>query len=670
MSNAIVLSNHKLLVNLGYDLALNDFYFPYVGQDNHLTKYRNPVLIAIDGVLQNLADPLNKITIDYDGHLCISNSAIEFEEYGVRIEFEDFITIGHDILVRRFRIVNSAQVTHEVRVYFQNNFALNESLYADTVVWYQPAGALLHYKKHTYLAMGSKLPFYQFSCAAKSDNSGLGAYPDNRGELYFNPVATGNVNSCISFRFLLTPGMDASGDYFIAASDNLPNIDGLVKYYKETPYAILRREVTNYWTDLVARAMEPCSGKDFPCDGEFVRRSIMIMMTQISANGAIIAANDGQFLKAQGTDSYSYYWPRDAALVIMTLIELGLNDWAEKCLEFALSLSGHNGYFLHKYFPGSEPDRISLGSSWHPWINYTGNEQLPIQEDATALMLLAVEAYYKKFQNRTFLIKNWNHIEAIIKFLKSYTFIKFNKDNSIFKFVTGFKFDYRNSLCPNCVLPYPSYDIWEQYWGVFSYTTIMVYQAVKAGVDLAELINAKYLKEDLIIFSEQLKNEILTKMINTETKLLIKGVKYEENARRVEVDYKADASLLLARYFVNDQEVLDLVDRTIVDMIPRLNIASEIGGLARKEDDHYLRVNTEFTGNPWILTKIWYASFVHDKEGRENAISHLKWVKERADHTGLLPEQVNPHTGYSIGVKPLTWSHADFIRTVLLILNK
>lgn len=36
----------------------------------------------------------------------------------------------------------------------------------------------------------------------------------------------------------------------------------------------------------------------------------------------------------------------------------------------------------------------------------------------------------------------------------------------------------------------------------------------------------------------------------------------------------------------------------------------------------------------------------------------------------MLSEQLNPYTGEQIGAAPLTWSHAEYIRTVVMYMRK
>jgi GH15 family glucan-1,4-alpha-glucosidase len=42
----------------------------------------------------------------------------------------------------------------------------------------------------------------------------------------------------------------------------------------------------------------------------------------------------------------------------------------------------------------------------------------------------------------------------------------------------------------------------------------------------------------------------------------------------------------------------------------------------------------------------------------------LEWAAERALPSGTMAEQLHPYTGEPLSVSPLTWSHAEYVRTV------
>jgi GH15 family glucan-1,4-alpha-glucosidase len=107
-----------------------------------------------------------------------------------------------------------------------------------------------------------------------------------------------------------------------------------------------------------------------------------VIRTQIDHDGAVIAANDSDVLQF-GRDTYSYMWPRDGALTAAALDLAGYGELSRCFFDFCGRVISDQGYFLHKYNPDG-----SLGSSWHPWYS-DGQQQLPIQEDETALVLWA-----------------------------------------------------------------------------------------------------------------------------------------------------------------------------------------------------------------------------------------------------------------------------------------
>ena len=54
----------------------------------------------------------------------------------------------------------------------------------------------------------------------------------------------------------------------------------------------------------------------------------------------------------------------------------------------------------------------------------------------------------------------------------------------------------------------------------------------------------------------------------------------------------------------------------------------------------------------------------------KEAVPLLEWVADRALASGVLAEQVHPHTNEPLSVSPLTWSHATYVQTVLDYLEK
>jgi GH15 family glucan-1,4-alpha-glucosidase len=51
-------------------------------------------------------------------------------------------------------------------------------------------------------------------------------------------------------------------------------------------------------------------------------------------------------------------------------------------------------------------------------------------------------------------------------------------------------------------------------------------------------------------------------------------------------------------------------------------------------------------------------------KGLEEAYKILEWTCAHATKSGVLAEQMHPHTGEHLSTAPLTWSHAEYVTTV------
>ena len=78
-----------------------------------------------------------------------------------------------------------------------------------------------------------------------------------------------------------------------------------------------------------------------------------------------------------------------------------------------------------------------------------------------------------------------------------------------------------------------------------------------------------------------------------------------------------------------------------------------------------MRINDDALPNPWFVCTLWLAQYFVQTQQVEKARSLVDWSLSHALESGILSEQVNPQTGYAIGVAPLVWSHAELINTIL-----
>jgi GH15 family glucan-1,4-alpha-glucosidase len=316
------------------------------------------------------------------------------------------------------------------------------------------------------------------------------------------------------------------------------------------------------------------------------------------------------------------------------------------------SLCGHiidpKGYFLQKYNADG-----SVASGWHAhWDPYTRETLVPIQEDETALVLWALWNHYDEFRD--------------IEFASSlYT--------PLIRKAADFMMKFRNH---ETGLPDASWNLWEDRKGIHTFTCATVVGGLRAAAKFASLFG----EADIAAAYEQSATEIRDAM----AKYLYRP-EIGRFARAIvpnrdggfEVDSTIDASLFGTFYFGVFAPDDPMVVNTMNAVENRLWAKTPIGGVARYENDNYMRVsnNTDIIpGNPWFICTLWLADYriaaAKTLEDLEGAMGILDWAVARTLKSGVLAEQVNPVTGGPISVSPLTWSHSTVVATVIGYLRK
>jgi GH15 family glucan-1,4-alpha-glucosidase len=103
-----------------------------------------------------------------------------------------------------------------------------------------------------------------------------------------------------------------------------------------------------------------------------------------------------------------------------------------------------------------------------------------------------------------------------------------------------------------------------------------------------------------------------------------------------------------------------------------LKVNTDIGGIARYENDPYNQVETRrldaVPGNPWFISTLWLARYYIRRGTAEDRVAArflIEWAAQHALPSGVMAEQLHPYTGEPLSVSPLTWSHAAYAATVL-----
>lgn len=301
------------------------------------------------------------------------------------------------------------------------------------------------------------------------------------------------------------------------------------------------------------------------------------------------------------------------------------------------------GYFLHKYTPQGE-----LASSWHPWLK--DNElQLPIQEDETALVIWALWKHYDIFRD----------IEFIRPLYKP-----------LIKNAADFMMRYRDKKTK---LPLPGYDLWEERYGVHTFTVGAVYGGLLAAARFTKAFGETDVSSKYSGAASEIRKAMDEYLYLQKENRFARMINFRKDGE-VEADNVLDTSLcgifMFGAYDVNDEKVTN----TMRQVYEKLWLKTEVGGMARYENDPYYRVSDKVPGNPWFVTTLWlaqyYIALAKTKAELDKAINIMEWVARHALPSGVLAEQVNPYTNEPVSVSPLTWSHATFIIVVHEYLQK
>jgi GH15 family glucan-1,4-alpha-glucosidase len=129
-----------------------------------------------------------------------------------------------------------------------------------------------------------------------------------------------------------------------------------------------------------------------------------------------------------------------------------------------------------------------------------------------------------------------------------------------------------------------------------------------------------------------------------------------------------DASLYGLFYFGMFSADDPRIVATMTRIKNRLWVRTEVGGIARYENDYYHQVSTDIEtvpGNPWFICTMWLAQWYVATATKAADLAPAKdlmnWVVDRALPSGTLAEQVDPYSNAPLSVSPLTWSHATYI---------
>ena len=643
MPRDVVLGNGRLLVTLDAGQGLRDLFYPYVGLWNHIGGHRSGMGVWVDGEFSWLGDAGWESEVGYAGATLVSESQHRHAGLGVVLRCAAGVHYQEDVLLRHVIVENLRPRVREVRLFFHQDFSIDDTDVGDTAVYDPSASLVYHYKRDRYFMIdgaSAQGGIYQFATGVKRFHGAEGTWRDAEdGRLECNPISQGSVDSTVSFRLEVGAEARESLWYWIAVGPTYGRTLRLDQFVRAASPELLLAQVRAYWQRWVHK--NAVSFADLPSEVEHLYQlSLPIVRAHVDRTGAITAANDSDILQ-YNRDHYSYVWPRDGALVAHAMTHAGYPELVAPFFDFCARAITTGGFLLQKYNPDG-----SAGSCWHPWVQ-DGRRQLPIQEDETALVLWALWEHYQQARDT----------ELVLRLVQQLI-------TPAAEFLAGYMY-------PHLGLPRETYDLWEERRGVHTWTASAVYAGLEAAGHLVTLLGDESRAQRYWQAARRLRAGIVRHLYEPALGRFVRGLQVAGDGA-VHRDPTMDASIAgIFRFGVLPADD-PRVRATMEQLEQRLWVRTPVGGIARYHGDYYFRTTWDdldrVPGNPWFITTLWladwYVEVASDRAQLARARELLQWVATRAMPSGVLPEQVNPYTGGPLSVAPLCWSHAAFCYSV------
>jgi oligosaccharide amylase len=647
MPRDIPIGNGHLLVNFDDRYHLRDIYFPHIGGRNHTGGHRFGLGVWVDGTFTWVHDSW-QITMRYAEETLATDVTLTNEQLGLRIDCTDVVDFHEYVVVRKFVVTNQRDTQREVRLFFHNDFHIGGSEIGDTAYYDPSRRALIHYKDGRWFLMNGiagDLPpgLEQWAVGKKESDGKEGTWRDAEdGVLSGSTVVQGAVDSVGGLSLMAQPRGSVTAWYWIAcgfAHHDVSVVDSVV--LDKGPQALLSRTEAYWrvWANAEHNRMDAID----PAVAALFRRSLLTIRTQIDHHGGIVAATDYD-IATYARDTYAYVWPRDGALVAAALDDAGYEGTTRGFFEFLRRVQSPEGYWMHKFNTD-----FTLASSWHPWVR-DGKRTLPIQEDETGLPLWALWRHFNRHRDVDFVTPFYKGmIRPAAEFMASYVA------------ADG--------------LPQPSYDLWEERWGVHAWTVAAVWAGLRAAARFFATFGDADDAHRMETASAQVKLAAERAFWCEDEQRFVRTLTPDADGGYTQ-DTTADISVLglvlLGMFEPDDPRILSTAEH----LHERLWVNTEVGGMARYERDQYQRVSDDpnVTGNPWFVCTLWLAQWQIARAKSLDELAEpaglMRWVAARALPSGVLAEQVNPYNDEPLSVSPLTWSHAELVRTVLQYARK
>jgi oligosaccharide amylase len=642
-----VLGNDELLVTMGRKGEILGFFYPRRDHAQHVEES-----VACIHTGERLL-----WTNDNDWH-CIQNyvedtnivSTKLYHDSGIRISILDLVHPDVPVLIRRFKVQSQREISG--KFFYYSNFNVGETSKKNSGFCDTDTHLLVQYWQNYYIGIYSLPEFTEWQIGKAMDtiwwtNS---KYDMEDGKLQRNKEDIGNINNAAANEFVILMGAASSRHLLYKRIYELSKL----------PLEYIFEKTREHWVMWLSRKqvlrMPGIEGYDNlrqELFSAYNRALLVLYLLNDHEHGSFVAAPefDSNFEKCGG---YGFCWNRDTSEVVLALKRSGYPEYCDKFFKWCIRTQLPDGSWFQRYWLNGD-----IAPSW-------GNFDYSTQIDETGSTLYAMDVYYRVLEGlkkAEFLEEVWVSVLRAAEYLMKRT---------------------KSGIHESCM------DLWETYYGIFTYTNASIYAGLMGASHLAEE------NGEIGMARRWKKRAEFIKQATIDRFWLQEGY-FAKGVINGKLDKTADASILgtyvpFGMLSPKNPIERDMIQFMIENIQKKLSVPINIHyGIKRYENDSYIN------GNPWVVTTLWLAKAMftfaldlphenaisspiqethHEKEDRydedvkrftSEGIKCLKWALAGATSTGLLPEQVDQSTGKPAWVIPLGWSEALMLDNILLL---
>lgn len=610
MPRTTSLSNGRLYIAHDDKWSVRELCWPLVGHPNHLNGHKIRLGVWCGGLFCWTESEQCHVRSAAQHSQFSASALLDFTWMGLEVEVVDTVSPTDDLWVRRVRLHDLLGEPRVVRVFQSHDLRLRETDISDTAFFHPGLNGVVHYKDDVAASFTvTQGTVCGYACGMKGYGV-EGTWRDAEdGHLSGKPIEQGTVDSTLGVEVAIEP-----------------NGESVVELENRWASSLYRLESAKQpLAEVAEEATAPRGLEDVSLD-------VLKSFFACGPHGAgLVAATDSDIMTTNRAN-YGSVWLRDHALNALTLLKRGEHGLVAESLKFgfhALHRENqplhHPPVFAQKYLPNGR-----IGPGWHPWVGPDG-PMLPWQEDETTLFV-------------TLFGQAWEAgVEGAWR----------EKLPEVFTIC-----DYLSAQVDEHGLPVPSWDLWEERYGVHCWTTATTVEALQWAARLAEEAG----DERSAVYAaaaEKMKAAFLRFFFGNGAPIRT----LRPQGGSWQVDPTPDMSMLAALLRGPFRDNKELIVKTMKHCGQHLFIEGPVGGFARYAGDYYFRVREGYAGNPWAITTLWAAQAERAAEVGDG-MRWVQWVTERASPTLMLSEQFHPDTGEPLSVMPLAWSHGELLETL------